>query len=319
MGWMWSGHGDVVNPAVYTQCAAPRENSPLLFVVPVVHSQTPRLLASLEQWTRPEVLAACSSNETSIPPGAPKPDLLVWFDLPVDHPMVQPGIRNVQRMIERTPALRDEVIGRCFGSLRFDSANLTLEQSRNSYWIHPLKSIPRTEGSNRQFFALFDYAPITASYEHLQIMEPDMFPVRAGWVDAVAASARSAGQNFWIKGSIMRFEQAFSLAIEPYRSMYQYHINGNALYRVGDPCFNAFLRDARRHGNCELWCYDTCINIYLHSLRNANLYHTTAHHFLASDVVAHMGGRPFDLAAFRAQSPGTFLVHGKSHFVSSGV
>ena len=28
---------------------------------------------------------------------------------------------------------------------------------------------------------------------------------------------------------------------EPYRSNYKRHINGNAIYKLGDPCFNAFL------------------------------------------------------------------------------
>ena len=28
---------------------------------------------------------------------------------------------------------------------------------------------------------------------------------------------------------------------EPYRSNYQRHINGNSIYKLGDPCFNQFL------------------------------------------------------------------------------
>uniref|UniRef100_A0A6T6MI61 Uncharacterized protein n=1 Tax=Timspurckia oligopyrenoides TaxID=708627 RepID=A0A6T6MI61_9RHOD len=311
------GHGDVVNPLVYTECSTKPSQSHLLITIPVVHTQVPRLLSSLEQWILSDVMPACSNSSESAFQQKHQPDLMIWFDLPLGHPKVSPSVVLLQNTIEESRQLKDAILSRCFGKILIDSANLTVQESRNSYWIDPIRSFPKTEGSNRQFFALIENSGLGFEYTHALIMEPDTFPVRPYWIDKVNEAANEG--DFWIKGSVMRFEQVFSIAIEPYRSMYQYHINGNALYRLGDRCFESFLEDAKRYGMCELWCYDTCINAYLHSLSNLNLYHTVAHRFIISDFIAHLGGHQFDLNTFRRQSPNTALIHGKSHFVQQGI
>lgn len=89
-------------------------------------------------------------------------------------------------------------------------------------------------GPNLQFFS--SMALLAERYrDFVFFMETDCAPVRAGWLTALDSRAKGDTES-WVIGSHYRGRSK----IAPGFFM---HLNGNALYRVGDPGFQDFLRE----------------------------------------------------------------------------
>eukprot|EP00170_Pyropia_yezoensis_P006899 contig_28174_g6921 len=142
--------------------------------------------------------------------------------------------------------------------------------------------------------------------------EPDTWPLRPLWLPALQAAADGlVASGGWVVGSPMRYAPKFLAGWEPARSAYARHINGNALYRLGDPCFAAYLDAvAGAYGDAA---FDVASNLYRSRLAAARVWQDTAWRFGYTDVVAHLSLTEYDdVAALRERLPGTFLVHGKA-------
>ncbi|GAB0489136.1 hypothetical protein MMPV_000352 [Pyropia vietnamensis] len=161
-------------------------------------------------------------------------------------------------------------------------------------------------------------ALLAAAYDVAFYGEPDTWPLRPHWLPALQATAdRLVRSGGWVVGSPMRYAPKFLAGWEPARSAYARHINGNALYRLGDPCFAAFLDAvADAYGDAA---FDVAMNLYLSGLAAARFWQDTAWRFGYTDVVAHLSLTTFDDAAsLRERLPDTYLVHGKARLVQPG-
>lgn len=110
-------------------------------------------------------------------------------------------------------------------------------------------------GPNNQFFRTM-YAAQNLGHYVFQ-METDCVPLRAGWLSALRKHVASV-PDFWVLGSAYHGVEVLSPAFKD-------HINGNAIYAVGDAGFQEFVKtfwEPRTHamvkGNDKRLAYD-CI------------------------------------------------------------
>jgi hypothetical protein len=89
-----------------------------------------------------------------------------------------------------------------------------------------------------------------AGYKGFSIHEPDTWPVRDGWADALERMLDSPeGEGWWMRGGIWRMWRPTAD-----------HINGNALYRLQDNGFYIFLYQALRSFRFHNEGFDFAIN-----------------------------------------------------------
>ncbi|MEM9017477.1 MAG: hypothetical protein AAGC68_10725 [Verrucomicrobiota bacterium] len=120
------------------------------------------------------------------------------------------------------------------------------------YYIREKFGMPPTQGGfvagpNDFFFGILDQ--VRSDYTAVFYNEIDCVPVRSGWADAFVEEAARLPQA-WVIGS--EYEGWSSL---PYTI--DRHLNGNAIYRVGDPQFQAFVDEVWRPRleQLSLWGY----------------------------------------------------------------
>ena len=114
----------------------------------------------------------------------------------------------------------------------------------------------------------------------------------------------------------MEYDDAHHLArvevgLQPHRSTYYDHLNGNAIYRLGDRCFETFLRFVR----AQHWAqpFDASIAFIMHDPRNFRLRQMLEHRFWPSNFIVNYGLAEFDE---RELSASTYFVHGKFMYKS---
>lgn len=96
---------------------------------------------------------------------------------------------------------------------------------------------------------------------------------------------------------------------EPYRTWYQGHLNGNAIYKAGDRCFRRYRELVRdEYGDAA---FDVAMTYYRMSLKRIMVLKNVASRFQVTDVIAHLGVTRFDEDEVRRRFPTAYLVHGK--------
>lgn len=133
----------------------------------------------------------------------------------------------VQRISERTG------IGKMFRTVRSEFADLDPEID---IYIREKTGIPPTEhgllsGPNEMFFRLV--LAMEKDYEAGFLMEVDCVPVKPGWCRRFVEVAKETTDP-WVIGSRYHGWSWLPVPIQD-------HINGNAIYRFGDPAFQAFV------------------------------------------------------------------------------
>jgi glycosyltransferase involved in cell wall biosynthesis len=86
-------------------------------------------------------------------------------------------------------------------------------------------------GPNNQFFLTISRTRNLGRY--VFHMETDCVPLRRGWLSQLRRIAADAA-GFWVMGSTYR-------GIETLSPSFRNHLNGNAIYAVGDPAFQEFV------------------------------------------------------------------------------
>ena len=73
-------------------------------------------------------------------------------------------------------------------------------------------------------------------------MEPDSSPIRSGWLDALESTAK-ANRHAWMLGSRPLYNPDGDVVanVQWTTAELRGHLNGNALYRLADDCFNSVL------------------------------------------------------------------------------
>lgn len=288
-------------PSIYTECAPDDARVRLALVMPMTAHELPRAVANMHSWAWDPRLAPCEEHPLGIATNS-LADFYFYFDLPLDeNDEIVEAVTMLERMVhEWPPSTR-----RCFGTIGFLSANMTPAESRNAYRHSLVTTQVSTRGTVTQFYRLMLENPLLENrYTHAFYMETDTRPVRAGWLEALR---RHADPSVWMKGSIMRYPKPTVLGFEPYRSIYLYHINGNAIYRLGCPCFKAFLRAVM--ATYRDYAFDTSMAFYRLEMRRYALFQRIAHRFAFTDVVADW----CDHAYSSSELGRTYLVHGKAN------
>lgn len=123
---------------------------------------------------------------------------------------------------------------RYFSHLKFTYLELTgdLDKYERNY-ANPVGDEGYKSGPNNQFFGAMAQAQ-DDGHTVFQ-METDCVPLRAGWLSALQDLVADH-DPFWVLGS--RY-----LGVETLSPDFANHINGNAIYAVGDTGFQEFLRD----------------------------------------------------------------------------
>lgn len=190
---------------------------------------------------------------------------------------------------------------KCFESARVEFANL--EGTDDEY----------LRGSGLMFEKMLskniDYGKVMPS--HVFYMEPDCKPIRSYWLDAIQLRIISPNSHFWMKGSIF---YGHADVISNKMLCNRIHINGNAIYNVGDNDFRTFyfkhVRDfIEKNYPKEKRAYD--IDIFkLLFWENGILAPHLIHLFQFSDFIQNHFHSKYSLKEILKNNPNTFLIHG---------
>ena len=140
-------------------------------------------------------------------------------------------------------------------------------------------------------------------------MEPDCRPVRSNWINALQNEIGSS--NFWIKGAIFRGK--FENKINKYLPN-KYHINGNAIYNIGDNNFRDFyfkiLRPYIERHNDSITAYDTDFSEFFFDEKNYDYVKMIIHKFAFTETIQNLWHLNYSVAEVRKKFPNTFIIHG---------
>lgn len=189
----------------------------LALVLPFIDDQVrSRLTPVLTRWASPEY-APCA-------PGSAAQSAVALFY----HPLG--GSSSEAVIMHLWSALPPETKACFAGGIRFMYGNI----ERSVAMAHP-------DGTCAQFYVLFQVLKGVASAFFL--MEPDVTPIRPQWLaELVRLASPKQLVSFWMRGSVSRCDADYG-DLRVRRDM---HINGNALYRVGDLAFEDYLTRVRQ-------------------------------------------------------------------------
>ena len=144
-------------------------------------------------------------------------------------------------------------------------------------------------------------------------MEWDVKPIRAYWAEKLFDL--TLHDEFWVKGGRYR-GRAFDEVIKDSSSWtWVGHLNGNALYRLHDDDFNAFLQlTVEREPPSHYWKpFDIAMwRTLVDFPYNWHLYQTYGDRFQTTAAMQHLGftGTDEEFATVVHHSPNVFLIHG---------
>ena len=163
----------------------------------------------------------------------------------------------------------------------------------------------------------------------LQI-EPDMLPIRRGWLTPFIdeAALNQCCSNFWQFGSVPR---ALTSTHNRNSERQDFHLNGNSMYCLRDPAWTEYRSKVQRFfpknpqklinvGGCENGVdqelgFDHAL--YRFRMHTSNYEYSTrvASKFVATDFIINAGEDPYDIDNLHWQAPRGQLVHGKWPFM----
>jgi hypothetical protein len=150
-------------------------------------------------------------------------------------------------------------------------------------------------------------------------MEPDVRPIRPGWLTIVDAHCRWPSPKFWIKGSQFRGNP---LPRHCKNIVTKLHINGNAIYNLRDPDFRKHYYEMvlpflKRKGH-KTWqlAYDLFfMTNVLENEEDYPVYQKHLHKFVLSDFIQNRWHINYTIAEVLEESESTYLVHGGTQIV----
>ena len=183
----------------------------------------------------------------------------------------------------------------CFaGPMQFVSADVPVQED-----VYPYAASVMFWRLGRTLAA----APATAAVRYAMYMEPDVVPIRALWIEQLAALLPPQAEQFWAKGSQPR-TPAYRNAPQGPQGVFHHHINGNALYNVADPTFASLLIRSREDHEKSL-AYDVALAL---SVRNES--HRYAHRYVYSDFIVNFREGSVGVEVARRRFRCAVLLHG---------
>lgn len=165
-------------------------------------------------------------------------------------------------------------------------------------------------GSRLMFEKILDDTLRLESPSYVLLMEPDCLPIRNYWLSFIDAQTRFPNTPFWIKGSIFRGEDRI---ISRQQLPNKFHINGNAIYNLGDRSFPHFYFKILLpfiRWKYRSTAYDVDTFVFLQDLQNYHYTRHVVHFFQFSDFVQNHYHSEYSLKAVKKGSPTVVLVHG---------
>lgn len=146
---------------------------------------------------------------------------------------------------------------------------------------------------------------------YVMYMEPDCRPIQPFWLDAVIEQVEMVPDKFWMKGSVFRGDRRMLSRNPPY--YVQIHINGNAIYNIGDKEFFRFYNNQVKPfiaKNDKEGAYD--IDIFKYLLWGQGQFAANyLHLFHFSNFIQNHWHSPYSMQKVLEESRHeTFLVHG---------
>jgi hypothetical protein len=188
---------------------------------------------------------------------------------------------------------------KCFSSVNF----VNYEFSNNYSDSHVLGSRLMFEHMLAQNDEQFKDA------NYIFYMEPDCRPIKMNWLDALARNVDF--NEFWMKGSIYRGN--YDINYDKYLPN-KYHINGNAIYNIGNKYFREFYFKTLRpyiekHGDSTN-AYDTDFFEYIFDLKNYDKVRQIIHNFVFTDTIQNCWHSNYNITEINILYSNTYLVHG---------
>ena len=303
---------------------------PLLVFVPFTSADVPALTRGHELWKQTLPCAADSPIAQ-----ASRPGLLYLYN-------GRCGANESDSCGQVMRAVRGTAATSCFRSVLVRGAHLSGKEDR---YDKQRRSAAWTAGPNNLFHRAAAKARRLGYWYMLQL-EPDVLPLRAGWLDHVVCLTHLA--DAWVMGSALlanctreetvtahlplishlptphsprpRARHPELPCLTPRRCAIQSgecvnelpeefaeHINGNAVYAVGDDDFMRYVTGIRT-GRLGRLPFDLALHAARQHFSQPNR-RQLAHRFQHSSFVLNMGTQLPNVRALRASHPSSVLVH----------
>lgn len=276
-------------------------------VVPCNASEKDQILANFRLWSDPQLAPFNTEPEQ-------KPKLVFVFN----NDTARDAARDVEAAFEQRNLCRYfssvdcwflDLTGKADAYIR----DYTVEVDENGY----------KAGPNNQFFKTMRAARDLGQY--IFLMESDCIPIRPNWLGRLCKIV-AGPEKFFVLGSAYRGKGTLG-------QQYNRHINGNAVYAVGDPAFQDFigtfwepeLRRVVRDVDRRI-AYD-CVLDMLFSSMQSNLegddlwptWQANAHRFRYSAYIQNISAKrdvndpPANLIKqILANEPETYIIHSQA-------
>ena len=174
------------------------------------------------------------------------------------------------------------------------------------------------EGTCEQFYKAFNL--LRGRVDYFYLMEPDALPVRSRWLARLVVEVQHPPcTSFWIRGSVSHCDGNYG----EMRNRLDLHINGGALYCVGDHALGALFERVKRFypsyfeapvfsAGCALGGFDHSIYQFLHHRSNFNYARTVLHLYQYTDVLYNLCEEAYDPDRLRVEEPNVQIVHSKA-------
>lgn len=279
-------------------------------VIPATVREIEDIKRAFQMWDRPRLSPVVGILSQA------KPKLVLCFPLEI----------SIAQKDEITASFESTAIAKSgFSSIEIRDAGVAAED--NYYqrdYTRKVSGKGYKAGPNEQFFGSMKALADLQGF--IFYMETDCFPLYQGWINTLCESVRGDYES-WIIGCCYR-------GISEMNPKYFLHLNGNALYRVGDAAFQSFVVDVWQpllhkeisKGNATL-AYD-CLLSYVFTTDSANpqspnwlLFQQFSSRFRFTELLQNISAKP-DLAQdpyewldrIYMESPRTTFIHGRHFF-----
>ena len=212
---------------------------------------------------------------------------------------------------------------KCFrGGVLYLSANLKKDEN-----FHP-------NGPCLMFYKLFP-SLANLGFNYFFVVEPDVLPIRPFWLNALSLQLSfkimdvknrlllDVKDDFWQKGSPSYCAANYS----DISTRLDYHMNGNALYKLGDSEFTHYLNRVREYYPAINGVTAGCSTggmyegghdhaLYRFRMQSGNFEYTRSvmDKFRYSDFLINLCEDYYNATEIRMQFPKAFLIHSKGVF-----
>ena len=248
-------------------------------VIPTTPSEIDQIEKNLKLWNCSLLVPSVYSDFDA------KPDLIFAFSSTQDAKLSR-------RLLEAIKASTNVMC--CFDNIEVIYVGLDkeLDYYERDY-RKKVKGRGYNSGPNEQFFELI--SRLSYYEDFIFYMETDCVPLRQGWLDAIRELAEGDSES-WVIGAYYR-------GVERISERFTFHLNGNALYRVGDPEFIAFVENFWRPKLYEIldsvdqrMAYD-CLLSHVFNAADPEISNqewktlqTVGHRFRATSLIQNISG-----------------------------